>query len=311
MSNPMHERRFIRDLLASEPAMPSSVELAAGDDMAVLRVGGERVLAAIDAVVEGRHFLPGADPRLVGRKALLRNLSDVAAMAAKPLACLASVTLPRSASQSLADGLLEGLRSAADEHACPLVGGDTSMHAADGPLTLSVAILATPAIEQGRVVTRRGARVGDVVAVTGSLGGSIDRDGGGRHLDFPPRLAEAIDLATQLGAHLHSMIDVSDGLGVDAAHLVEHDDSLAIEIEAAAIPIRAGASLEQAIGDGEDFELLFASKIDPPASVSGTPVRTIGRVVARDGGPLVRLRLADRLVDISERGFEHRSGDRR
>lgn len=291
--------------------MPASVELAAGDDMAVLRVGGERILAAIDAVVAGRHFLPGTDPRLVGRKALLRNLSDVAAMAAKPLACLASVTLPRSSSQSLADGLLEGLRSAAAEHACPLVGGDTSMHAGEGPLTLSVAILATPAIEQGRVVTRRGARVGDVVAVTGSLGGTIDRDGGGRHLDFPPRLAEAIELASHLGAELHSMIDVSDGLGIDAAHLVEHDESLAIEIDAAAIPIREGASLEQAIGDGEDFELLFTSGLVPPASAAGTPVHVIGRVVARGDGPRVRLRLDDSLLDISERGFEHQTGGER
>lgn len=304
----MKERRFIQDLLASEPSMPSSVELAAGDDMAVLRVGGERILAAIDAVVEGRHFLPGTDPRLVGRKALLRNLSDVAAMAAKPLACLASVTLPRSAAQSLADALLAGLRAAAADHACPLVGGDTSMHAGEGPLTLSVAILATPGTPSGRVVTRRGARVGDVVAVTGYLGGSLDHDGGGRHLDFPPRLAEAIELASRLGEQLHSMIDVSDGLGVDAAHLVEHDASLAIEIDAAAIPIREGASLEQAIGDGEDFELLFASAIAPPGSAAGTPVHAIGRVVGRDQGPPVRLRRGDRFVDLSDRGFEHHSG---
>ena len=304
----MQERRFIRDLIATEPAMPSFVELAAGDDMAVVLVGGERVLAAIDAVVEGRHFRTGTDPRLVGRKALLRNLSDVAAMAAKPLACLASVTLPRGAPQSLADGLLAGLRAAAIEHACPLVGGDTSIHASDAPLTLSVAILATPALAGGRVVTRRGARIGDVVAVTGVLGGSFTADGGGRHLDFPPRLAEALELGGSLGAALHSMIDVSDGLGVDAAHLVEHDASLAIEIDADAIPVRAGASLEQAIGDGEDFELLFTCEGLPPSALAGTPVHPIGRVVDRAGGPQVRLRRGGRIVDIAERGFEHRSG---
>ena len=307
----MHERRFIEDLLASEPAMPSSVELAAGDDMAVVRVGGERILAAIDAVVEGRHFRPGTDPRLVGRKALLRNLSDVAAMAAKPLACLASVTLPRAAPQSLADGLLAGLRAAAAEHVCPLVGGDTSLHAGDAPLTLSVAILATPGLAGGRFVTRRGARVGDLVAVTGDLGGSLAADGGGRHLDFPPRLAEAIELGSLLGERLHAMIDVSDGLGVDAAHLVEHDESLAIEIDADAIPVRAGASLEQAIGDGDDFELLFTCEGAPPSALAGTPVHAIGRVVDRAGGPRVRLRRGEQIVDIAERGFEHRSGAER
>ncbi|MGA1466660.1 MAG: thiamine-phosphate kinase [Phycisphaerales bacterium] len=304
----MQERRFIRDLIASDPTMPSTVELAAGDDMAVLRVGGERVLAAIDAVVEGRHFRAGADPRLVGRKALLRNLSDVAAMAAKPLACLASVTLPRSADQSLADALLEGRRSAATEHGCPLVGGDTSLHAGEAPLTLSVAILATPALPSGRTITRRGAKLGDLVSVTGSLGGSLDADGGGRHLDFPPRLAEAIELAGALGDRLHSMIDVSDGLGVDAAHLVEHDDSLAIELDADSIPARAGCSIEQALGDGEDFELLFISEGTPPSEVAGTAVSVIGRVIERGSGSGVRLRIGDRITDVAERGFEHASG---
>lgn len=304
----MQERRFIEALLATEPAMPAAVELAAGDDMAILRVGDERVLAAIDAVVEGRHFRAGTDPVLVGRKALLRNLSDVAAMAARPLACLASVTLPREAEQSLAEALLAGIRAAAAEFGCPLVGGDTSLHAGHAPLTLSVAILAIPALPGGRAITRRGARIGDLVSVTGALGGSLRPDGGGRHLDFPPRLAEAIELATGLGHRLHSMIDVSDGLGVDAAHLVEHDESLAIELDAASIPVREGCSIEQAIGDGEDFELLFTSDAAPPPSVAGTPVRVVGRVVERGGGSRARLRSGDRLTDIAARGFEHASG---
>ncbi len=303
----MQERRFIQDLLATEPTMPAAVELAAGDDMAVLRIGPERVLAAIDAVVEGRHFRSGTDPRLVGRKALLRNLSDVAAMAARPLACLASVTLPRRAEQSLADALLVGIREVAGEFACPLVGGDTTVHADDAPLTLSVAILALPALRSGRVITRRGAVIGDLVCVTGTLGGSLAPDGGGRHLDFPPRLAEAIELGDGLGPRLHSMIDVSDGLGVDAAHLVEHDESIAIELDADSIPTRDGCSIEQAIGDGEDFELLFTSDGAPPPSVAGTPVRIIGRVVAR-GETAVGLRSGDRLIDISAHGFEHASG---
>lgn len=306
----MQERRFIRDLLATEPAMPPWVELAAGDDMAVVRTGGARVLAAIDAVVEGRHFLAGTEPRLVGRKALLRNLSDVAAMAARPLACLASVTLPRSATQALADDLLAGIRSAAIEHACPLVGGDTSLHAGEAPLTISVAILATPALPQERVLTRRGARVGDLVAVTGELGGSLAEDGSGRHLDFPPRLAEAIALATMLGESLRSMIDVSDGLGVDAAHLVEHDASLAIELDASAIPVRAGLSLERALSDGEDFELLFTAREAPPPQVAGTRVSMIGRVVPRGSGPTVRVRRGDRIVDATSLGFEHASREK-
>lgn len=110
------------------------------------------------------------------------------------------------------------------------------------------------------------------------------------------------------GDRLHSMIDVSDGLGVDAAHLVEHDDSLAIELDANSIPARAGCSIEQALGDGEDFELLFISEGTPPSEVAGTAVSVIGRVIERGSGSGVRLRNGDRIADVSERGFEHVSG---
>lgn len=305
----MRESAFIAHLLASEPPPRGAVLLGPGDDMAALRVEGGAVLAAIDAVVEGRHFRTGTDLRLVGRKAVLRNLSDVAAMAARPLACLASVAAPRGFSDEDARRLLAGVRSAAEEHACPLVGGDTAIHARDdSPLVVSVAILATPAAVGGEFVRRRGGRLGDLVAVTGRLGGSLDPDGGGRHLDFPPRLAEATELAETLGTRLHAMIDLSDGLGVDAAHLAEAAaGDLAIEIEASAVPCREGLPIERALGDGEDFELCFCCSGPPPAEVRGVPVTVVGRVVEREGGPRVRLRRGTVLSDASRFGFEHRS----
>ena len=302
----MREREFIRHLLATESAPAASIELGPGDDMAVVRVGHERVLAAIDSVVEGRHFEAGTAPHLVARKAVLRNLSDVAAMAARPLACLAAVTLPRQADEALARDLLAGVRSAAEEHRCPLIGGDTTLHAGDGPLTISVAILATPALRDGRVLTRRGGRLGDLVAVTGELGNSLRAEGGRRHLDFPPRLEESVALGEALGSRLHAMIDVSDGLGVDAGHLVEHDSALAIELEPAAIPRRDGASLEQALADGEDFELLFLCEGPPPPMAVATPVTVIGRVVERGAGASVRW-IGEPASALDSRGFEHRS----
>lgn len=309
----MRERTFIEHLLASQPPSGEAVELDVGDDMAMLRVAEGRVLAAIDAVVEGRHVRPGTDPFAIGRKALLRNLSDVAAMAARPLACLASATLPADCSETFAERLLAGIRDTAARYRCPLVGGDTSVHAQpDAPLTVSVAILATPALADGRVVGRRGAKVGDVVAVTGTLGGSLDPDGGGRHLDFEPRIEAAIELATRLGTDLHAMIDLSDGLGVDARHLVEMAEmaeSVAIEIEAARLPCTPGVDWRRAVADGEDFELLFTCAAVPPPSIAGVPVTSIGHVVEANGGPAVGLRVGDDLLDISTRGFEHGAGE--
>lgn len=308
----MRERSFIEHLLATQPSSPDSVELDVGDDMAIVRIAGGRVLAAIDAVVEGRHFLPHADPFAVGRKAVLRNLSDVAAMAGRPVACLASATVPAGFSEASAERLLAGLRDAATRHGCPLVGGDTSSHAEPGaPLVVSVAVLAEPGTPDGRVIARRGVRIGDRVAVTGTLGGAVDADGGGRHLDFEPRLEAARELVAALGDRLHAMIDLSDGLGIDARHLVDAADEaepVAIEIDAARLPCTPGVDWRSAIADGEDFELLFVAASRPPASVAGVPVTEIGTVAARGDGPRVRLRVDGDVLDISERGFEHGIG---
>ena len=309
----MRESTFLSHLYATEPPQRDGVVIGPGDDMALLVAGGDRVLAAIDAVVEGRHFRRGTDLRLVGRKAVLRNLSDVAAMAARPLACLAAVQVPAGFGDADAQRLLEGLREAGDAHDCPLVGGDTAVHAdPSAPLTVSVAILAAPALPSGRVITRSGAEIGDRVFVTGTLGGSLAADGGGRHLDFPPRIREANQLARTLGDDLHAMIDLSDGLGIDAGHLAAAaDGDLAIEIDAAALPCTPGCSWRQAMGDGEDFELCFCAASPPPARFGDLVVSEVGRVVERRGGPRVRVVTPEGVVDGSSLGYEHRADDPR
>jgi thiamine-monophosphate kinase len=207
-------------------------------------------------LLDGSCFrLEEAGPRRVGRKAMAVNLSDIAAMAGRPVAALVSVGLPRSGGQALAEELFLGLRDMADRFATPIVGGDTNSW--DGTLVISVTVLGQ-ATGRGPVL-RSGARPGDWLLVTGPLGGSIL----GKHLDFTPRVHEALQLHER--AELHAMIDLSDGLALDVWRLCRESGCGAV-LQAAQIPIAAAAqqltdglsSLEHALSDGEDFELVCA-----------------------------------------------------
>jgi thiamine-monophosphate kinase len=207
-------------------------------------------------LLEGSCFvLAQAGPRRVGRKAMAVNLSDMAAMAGRPVAAVVSVGLPRAGGRALAEELYGGLRDMADAFATALVGGDTNTW--DGPLVISVTLLGE-ATARGPV-RRSGARPGDWLLVSGPLGGSIR----GKHLDFTPRVTEALQLHAL--ADLHAMIDVSDGLAADVNHLCTESRCGAVLV-AHCIPISEAARaladgrspLDHALGDGEDFELVFA-----------------------------------------------------
>jgi thiamine-monophosphate kinase len=252
----LSEFAFIDWLRRRTPADPL-VLVGPGDDTAVLRLTpGSPCLVTTDMLLDGSCFrLAGAGPRRVGRKAMAVNLSDIAAMAGRPVAAVVSVGLPRQGGRALAEELYLGLRDVADAFATAIVGGDTNSW--DGPLVISVTLLGE-AGERGPV-TRRGARPGDWLLVTGPLGGSIL----GKHLDFTPRVSEALQL--HQAADLHAMIDISDGLAADVWHICEESGCGAV-LRAEAIPISAAAHqmgdaaspLEHALGDGEDFELVFA-----------------------------------------------------
>jgi thiamine-monophosphate kinase len=233
------------------------VLLGPGDDTAAVQWPGDAAcLVTTDMLLEGSCFrLEEAGPRRVGRKAMAVNLSDIAAMAGRPIAAVVSVGLPRRGGRALAEELYLGLREVADSFDTAIVGGDTNSW--EGPLAISVTLLgeATP---PGPVL-RSGAKPGDWLLVTGSFGGSISA----KHLDFTPRVREA--LALQASAHLHAMIDVSDGLAADVWHLCDESGcgavlrAEAVPIDTAAFDIRDGRTpLEHALGDGEDFELAFA-----------------------------------------------------
>jgi thiamine-monophosphate kinase len=272
------------DWLRRRTPSAARVRIGPGDDTAALDWPADTVcLVTTDMLLDGSCFrVAEAGPRRVGRKAMAVNLSDIAAMAGRPVAAVVSVGLPRAGGRALAEELYLGLREVADAFDTAIIGGDTNSW--DGPLVINVALLGE-AVAPGPV-RRSGARVGDVLLATGSFGGSIL----GKHLDFTPRVREA--LALHAAAELHAMIDVSDGLAADVWHICEESRCGAVLL-AETIPIDAAAfrmndalsPLDHALSDGEDFELVFAVAPDdarrllaaPP--VPGVPLTAIGEIV--------------------------------
>ena len=304
----LSERRLHEHFRAVGRRLPAEVAIGPGDDMAMIRTDGP-ILIAADQVVMGRHVRLDESPRAVGRKAVLRNLSDVAAMAARPLATVATATLGPDRTEDWARELHEGLHETALTWNAPLVGGDlATTHAREGGTVVGVTILARPALPGGRVVRRTGGRPGDLLATTGRLGGSLDRDGGGRHLDFTPRIEEAIELATVMGDDLASMMDLSDGLAQDAGRLARLAGAVA-RIDAGRLPTHPGIDPAAALTDGEDYELLLACRRPPPPEILGVPVTVIGRLAPPETLPEGAVVTSDPSGDrrVDHLGWEHRS----
>jgi len=283
-----------------------------GDDCAVLRLDpAAELVVTTDMLMDGRHFRLDRDgPEAVGYKAMAVNISDIAAMAARPVAAVVAVALPNAGGRAatIGRGLHAGLAEAAGRYGLALVGGDTN--AWDGPLVVSVTALGETT---GRGAARRsGARAGDVVAVTGPLGGSLL----GRHLRPTPRVAEAI--ALHAAAPLHALIDLSDGLSSDLTRVLEESGHLGAVLDEAALPVHPDAlvmseatgraATDHALNDGEDFELcvvLAAEDFDRLAANPPGPARLfrVGRVVEAPG-----LWLRDRAGTarrIEAAGFDH------
>jgi thiamine-monophosphate kinase len=253
------EQEFFERLRAMIPPSPH-LQLGIGDDAAVLRwgVGGD-VVVTTDAITDQIDFRLGeATPEQIGHKALGVNLSDLAAMAAEPVATVVSLVLPRRDALELATGILRGMLPLVARFDVAIAGGDTNVW--DGPLAISVTAIGRTTARGP--ITRSGARPGDVLLATGAFGGSVL----GRHLAVEPRIAEALRM--HAGYELHAAIDVSDGLSLDSARLAAAS-GCGVALNLAAIPIAAAArelaetsgrtALEHALSDGEDFELLLAA----------------------------------------------------
>lgn len=307
----MREFDLIQTITASNAALPESVTIPPGDDMAGVRLGAAELLVAVDQVIEHVHFdLEHATLEQVGRKAVTRNLSDVAAMAARPVCAVVSAALGRGMKRADAERLLDAVRVTGARYGCPVVGGDTGMH--DGPMLLSVTVIAEP----GGIapVLRTGAQAGDTLYVTGQLGGSLhDYQGYRHHLDFEPRIDLARALAGDPATRPTAMIDLSDGLAHDLPHLLAEIECGA-EIEARALPVSAVArqcamydarpGWLHAVADGEDYELLFTARPDAPIpkAIDGVPITAIGRVVETKGVVLIEGTERTRLDGL---GWEH------
>lgn len=281
---------------ARRQGRPRAVVVGIGDDAAVLRPpAGEDVVVTTDALVEGVHFrFDTQSHRCIGRRALVANLSDLAAMGARPLGFVVALSAPPSLEVRVVDGLLHGLLSEARAHRCPLVGGNLT-RARQTALTIS----ALGSVPRGRQLLRSAARPGDRICVTGTLGGSAlelarAEAGQGRVRRVPsPRLGAGRALARQTG--IGACIDVSDGLSADLGHLLDSSGCSA-EIDRASLPLppRFAAAcrrlqldpIELATGGGEDYELLFTVRRTGPSGAQlrrrlGVAVTEIGRVVER------------------------------
>jgi thiamine-monophosphate kinase len=264
---------------------------------------------AVDQVLDGVHFDSGVhSPREIGAKVMNRNLSDCAAMACLPAAAVATVALPRGTSMEYAKELYLGMKEAADTFAFPIVGGDTATWG--GRLVATVTILGRSA--RNKPVTRKGARPGDPIFVTGPLGGSMR----GRHMTFEPRVHDGFQLGKGC---VTAMIDISDGLSRDLGHICRESGVGAI-INAAKVPVhddavemrRDGHSpLEHALHDGEDYELLYTADSQIVAKLTALPFnggiyfnesRKIGVITAEPG---IFLEQDGQRTPLEPKGWEH------
>jgi thiamine-monophosphate kinase len=329
------ELALIADIRQRAAFRTGAVRLGIGDDCALLRPrAGEEIAITTDLSIESRHFkLDWHPPESIGHRALARGLSDLAAMGARPLAAFLSLAIPGNLADagkrpSWTSRFLDGFLDLAKAQKAPLAGGDL----AESPLALADVVL-VGAVPRGRALLRSGARPGDQLYVTGSLGGSnagLTRLAGlARLADLAGKSAGPVripkSLATELAAHLYpapriaqglwlqrrgaasAAIDLSDGLSTDLAHLCA-ESNVAAEVDAARLPVHANATLQQALHGGEDYELLFTAPASTkiPTKIAGVAITQIGRMVKRRAArPLITLLTGHGPQALERRGWEH------
>lgn len=285
----------------------SDAVIGIGDDAAVVEwPGGLSPLFCSDLLAENAHFRRETHPPdSLGFKAIAVNVSDVGAMGGRPLYCLLSLALPPDIGETWIDRFIDGLEEACRRFDTRLVGGDTSVA---GSIFIDVSMIGS--VEAGRAVGRKGARPGDAIYVTGTLGSArqglelLGTAGPGhpcvrRHLYPEPRHRIGRALAGQATA----MIDVSDGLSTDLIHILEAS-GVSAEIDPDTVPREDDVSLEFALNGGEDYELILTSP-ELPESVDGVPLTRIGRIVPSENAHQAWLVGESGRQALEEGGWQH------
>ena len=278
-----------------------------GDDMAEVRLSDSAtVLITTDMLLDGAHFdLKKHTLVQAAYKSMLTSLSDCAAMATVPIAAVAAVALPKNFGEKELKQIHDGIIAAADRYNCKLIGGDiTKWKTSDQLFAINITMLS----RRGHCepIRRNGAKSGDVICVTGELGGSL----AGKHLNFVPRVEEALEI-TKI-AKINSMMDISDGLSIDLSRICEQSGTGAC-IEAGKIPVSNAAKksanpLVAALNDGEDFELLFSLAEEQYSILKdkwrgAMPITVIGRM--NDSGKLTLKYNDGRIEELKAAGFDH------
>ena len=302
---PSKEDQITSWFAAQSKADSKHFPIGIGDDMAQVALDGGSVLITTDMLLEGVHFeLASATLEQVGFKAMAVNLSDCAAMATIPVCAVAAVALPEGYGQEELKKLHAGLVRAGRAFECELIGGDiTVWKTSRAGLVINVSMLSIPS-GYHQPVKRNSARPGDLICVTGPLGGSLK----GKHLEFQPRVKLALEMTKAV--HINSMMDISDGLSTDLNRICVQSKCGA-RIEAGNIPLaeaakRSANPLKAALEDGEDFELLFT--ISPAeweklerCGIDG--LFHIGRIIEGQGMELI---MADGKTEkLFPKGFDH------
>jgi len=315
---PLPEKDLIARIRRSSKLGVAAVLAGIGDDCAILRPPmGHEILVTTDFTLEGIHFRRNwHSPEVIGRRCLTRGLSDIAAMGGQPLAVFLSLALPRQLPQNWVDRFMKGLLQLAREFKVPLTGGDT----AQSPDHILADIVVVGSAPKGTAIRRSGARVGDLIYVTGKLGGgtvALQHLLAGKRVrpqDFPrhfhpvPRVAVGDFLRAKKFAT--AMIDLSDGFSTDLAHICE-ESRLGAEIFAEQLPRATvgrtpkDVDLNLALHGGEDYELLFTvpAKRLIPKRIAGVPITLVGRMTQNRK---IWIKDADGTVrQLEAKGWEH------
>jgi thiamine-monophosphate kinase len=312
----------------------SGLRMGIGDDAAVLAVRrGEEIVVTTDFSLEDVHFRRGWHaPEAVGHKCLARGLSDIAAMGARPVAAFLSLAVPPELTRDREGGesgvgawfdrFYRGLLLLAERWKVPLAGGDLAQSPGGARSRVAADIVVVGAVERGRALLRSGARAGDALYVTGTLGGAAAEL---RALTRSPARYRSVILDTPEHPHFFpqprisigrtlvrrrlatAAIDISDGLSVDLQHLCEESE-LRAEVDAALLPLGAGATLEDALHGGDDYELLFTADAEArvPRSIAGVPIHRIGTMLRRkSGAPRMMLLTDGRRSELKAEGWQH------